>query len=268
MPTISNSKLPLPSNWQEFESIVVDAMKLREKSNAFSKHGRSGQNQDGVDIYGEVNNKKIGIQCKLTFKKIDKMTIEKEVENATKFKPKLDILLICTTSPRDEKIQKFVWTLEKDFRANILFWDDITSELENDMEVFRKHFPYINSNDLENDSFYACFRDTVAYVVHSDNDPCGSSISFDITSKLEGMLKDWTMPDMYSSNKNDKKIQKRIVKNLAKWLSFMNVEYMHLIHNNRYWCFNVDPIEKLEEMRKAMMTIRREIYDDFYKLYD
>lgn len=52
MPTISSSKVPSPKSWDEFEEITLSAAKLRWNSTDFYRHGRQGQKQDGVDIWG------------------------------------------------------------------------------------------------------------------------------------------------------------------------------------------------------------------------
>jgi len=52
MPTIPSMKIPTPKDWQEFESLVRDAMILRWNSPNLQKHGRTGQAQQGVDVWG------------------------------------------------------------------------------------------------------------------------------------------------------------------------------------------------------------------------
>jgi hypothetical protein len=55
MPTLASMQIPPPTDWNEFESIVLDAMAIRWTSPNLQKIGRSGQGQQGVDIYG-LNN--------------------------------------------------------------------------------------------------------------------------------------------------------------------------------------------------------------------
>lgn len=55
MPTIANSRLPKPSGWDEFEDICLSSFKLRWGSPNLARHGRQGQEQNGVDIYGQDN---------------------------------------------------------------------------------------------------------------------------------------------------------------------------------------------------------------------
>jgi hypothetical protein len=64
MPTIKSLDLPIPKNWQDFETIVRDAQAQRW-STMLQKNGRHGQVQDGVDIWGpDEIGRPIGIQCK------------------------------------------------------------------------------------------------------------------------------------------------------------------------------------------------------------
>lgn len=147
MPTISSSQLPLPLNWQDFETITLDALKIRYNDRNFTKHGRPGQAQNGVDIYSTTTNG-IGIiaaQCKLTFGTLTAKAIQDEVNNASTFNPPLKHLHICTTFPRDVHMQAFVRTISANFPVDILFWDDITAEIERDQETFQKHFQFAMS---------------------------------------------------------------------------------------------------------------------------
>lgn len=265
MPQIINSVMPLPANWQEFETVTLSALKIREKNSNFSKNGRSGQSQNGVDIYGYVKGKSIGAQCKLTFHNITKKVIDTEIQNAQNFSPALDELLICTTAPRDANIQNYVWNLNIGFLVNILFWDDITSELEKDMAIFSLHFPFVNSKSVEKE-FYEDFRNIIDYILKTD--PCGSPIHAGLVTDLEFTLEKWNMPDLYSKDKNFKNLQRGIISNLHTWISFMNPAYMHDIWDGKGLCFNNHPLENLEEMREAMLPIKQKIFDDFSELVE
>ena len=67
MPTLSNMQDPPPKDWSEFESITLSSLKIKWKSPNLTKHGRQGQAQAGVDIYGEDDlGRFVGVQCKLT----------------------------------------------------------------------------------------------------------------------------------------------------------------------------------------------------------
>jgi len=53
MPTIPQSELPRPKSWDEFEEIVWDIYQRLWKDPHAQRYGRSGQAQQGVDIYGQ-----------------------------------------------------------------------------------------------------------------------------------------------------------------------------------------------------------------------
>lgn len=148
MPTIASSVVPSPKSWDEFEDVSLAAAKLRWGSNDFHRNGRTGQKQDGVDIFGCDNDERhIGVQCKNTVGGVTLATVNSEIANAEKFEPKLDRLYIATTAPRDAKIQKEVRALsalrrkERKFRVGVLFWDDICQDLATDDDVFFSHYP-------------------------------------------------------------------------------------------------------------------------------
>lgn len=52
MPIIATSQLLPPESWEEFEDICADLFMLEWGDPAAVRHGRKGQRQHGVDIYG------------------------------------------------------------------------------------------------------------------------------------------------------------------------------------------------------------------------
>ena len=65
MPTLSNINLPTPKSWDEFEEITLDALRIKWDSPNLQRHGRQGQPQAGVDVYGDDNlSQAAGVQCK------------------------------------------------------------------------------------------------------------------------------------------------------------------------------------------------------------
>lgn len=136
-----------PKSWDEFEDITLSASKLRWDSTDFFRYGRQGQKQDGVDIWGTDDQRRIGVQCKNTIEGITLQVIKAEVSNTDAFKPKLDRLYIATTAKRDAPLQKIARELSRTrrecgrFRVDILFWDDICGDLARDEEIFFTHYP-------------------------------------------------------------------------------------------------------------------------------
>ena len=156
MPTISNARIPEPKGWDEFEDITLSAMRIRWNSWDLSKHGRQGQKQNGVDIYGENSKGEyVGVQCKNTLKELTEALIDNEIKLAAKFTPKIARLYIATTAPRDAKIQKYVRGMSADraqrneFEIQVIFWDEIASDLSADQLEFEKHYPQFSGSRVK-----------------------------------------------------------------------------------------------------------------------
>jgi hypothetical protein len=150
MPTIQSMQLPVPSNWQDFETIVRDAQAQRWKSTTLQKNGRSGQQQQGVDIYGpDDSGRPVGIQCKRYKDPLRLKDITVEIESAENFNGHLNTLFLATTTDYDAKLQQQVRLLSETrvaqdkFAIGLLFWDDIVSGLLLNPAVFRAHYPQI-----------------------------------------------------------------------------------------------------------------------------
>lgn len=148
MPTLDDARFPVPDSWSEFENICKSAFSQRWSNPNLTRHGRQGQEQHGVDIYGDDHILNlVGIQCKNTFKQITQKVILEECDNAEKFTPPITTLYIATTTQRDVHIQQFVRNLtvnrkaQNKFPVEVVFWSDITSDLARSPELARKHFP-------------------------------------------------------------------------------------------------------------------------------
>lgn len=119
--------LPPPSNWQDFQDLVVQIASMHYES--AQDYGRQGQRQNGVDIYAETwDKKKIGIQCKETKSELNDKVVEKDAEDAKGFSQKLDLFIIATTHRRDARLQDWVIRLNNGgkfpFTIRVDFWDD------------------------------------------------------------------------------------------------------------------------------------------------
>ena len=145
MPTISSSKVPAPKSWEEFEEITLSAVKLRWNSTDFYRHGRTGQKQDGVDIWGHDDDERhIGLQCKNTNNELALAVVQTEIANAEKFIPKLDRLYIATTAPRDAKLQKSVREISQERSKTGDFKVDVPVVVNKD--VASSHAAFLNSS--------------------------------------------------------------------------------------------------------------------------
>ena len=159
MPTTTMSRLPPPTSWDEFEYLCKSSFSLRWTNPNLDIHGRQGQKQCGVDIYGLDSSKKfVGIQCKNTTSTISRKLIEDEILKAEQFTPPLAALYIATTADRDVNIQNFARQLsekrktENKFPVSVVFWSDIVHDLSKDDAVIRQHFPqYFSFSSLTRD---------------------------------------------------------------------------------------------------------------------
>ncbi|EEQ94439.1 hypothetical protein ACI50E_21150 [Brucella sp. ZJ1_1] len=150
MPSVLSLDLPRPKNWQDFESIVLDAQRLRWKAPSLQKNGRPGQAQQGVDVFGPDDiGRRVGIQCKRYATALTLATVEEEAVNAEAFQPTLNTLFIATTNDHDSKLQQQV-RLYSDarvaagkFAVSLLFWEDIVGGLALNPAVFKLHYPTI-----------------------------------------------------------------------------------------------------------------------------
>jgi len=150
MPTYANLRMPPPKSWDEFEAIVCSAAKSRWGSPDFTLHGRQGQRQDGVDVFGTDNKgRMVGLQCKNTWSGLSKTTIAEEVEKAESFKPALAQLYVATTADTDKDLQEFVRELSSvrlkagKFEVTVLFWTDVWHDLTRDESRLFQHYPQL-----------------------------------------------------------------------------------------------------------------------------
>lgn len=151
MPTPSTSDLPKPKSWDEFEDITWEIYKRKWHDNHAQRYGRSGQAQNGIDIYGRQNSsgKYIGVQCKrYEDNKLNQQIIKEEIVKAECFSSPLSEYIIATTASRDTKLQDFVRSLneerglENKFPVYIVFWEDICNDLAepNNRDLLKKYY--------------------------------------------------------------------------------------------------------------------------------
>lgn len=150
MPSIEVEIAP-PLNWQDFERLTHDFSKAQWKDDYAERHGRQGQAQAGVDVYGTNNSSHefTGIQCKkknqseVPSKQLTEAEIDKEVEAAKLFSPELDRFVIATTGPRDANLQAHVRELNQSklvFKVSLMFWEDYQEFLNNHPELLYRYY--------------------------------------------------------------------------------------------------------------------------------
>lgn len=152
MSDVLSRELPAPRRWQELESLAFDVYRRLWKTNDAQLHGRVGQPQAGVDVYGtdRVAGLFTGVQCKgkdgdyggaLT-----ETELKSEVAKAITFQPPLDAYVVLTTAPNDAAIQRLARELTAEHKTQGLFevqvtgWDTFRHFVAEDQEVLVKYF--------------------------------------------------------------------------------------------------------------------------------
>lgn len=155
MPLFSGSMVPPPSSWRDFEALCCDLWRQIWQDSSTQRHGRSGQPQCGVDVYGRPfrSCSFAGIQCKGKSNYLDSVLtiqeIEAEVEKARMFEPPLSEFIIVTTGHKDIKVEKRARAIttkhlsEGFFAVTVLGWEDLLLLLEDHPDVIAKHYPWI-----------------------------------------------------------------------------------------------------------------------------
>jgi hypothetical protein len=154
MPTYAGSIGPKPASWDEFEDIVCSAAKNRWGNPDFTRHGRQGQSQDGIDIYGyDRDGDLVGIQCKNTRERVTEKTILNEIAKAERFPSEISKLYIATTADTDKNLQAAVRRVSTErkakgsFAVHIFFWNDIWQDLTFDESRLFQHYPQFKPVD-------------------------------------------------------------------------------------------------------------------------
>ncbi|MFH0982660.1 MAG: tetratricopeptide repeat protein, partial [Planctomycetota bacterium] len=145
-------QVPPPKDWQDFERHLCELLEAHWHSRA-TMHGRTGQPQRGVDIYGQPNDGEDyhGVQCKLHDGNLNAAATEAELKaeigKAGKFEPRIAHFILATTGPRDAKIQAVVRRLNqrkrKPFTVDVMFWDDILTLYGQHHDIFERHYPFV-----------------------------------------------------------------------------------------------------------------------------
>lgn len=143
-------EIPPPKGDDDFEDLALFLFRAVWQDPGAKLHGRSGQGQDGVDLYGEdrfggsgLN----GIQCKqhgsaTPVKDKDLVAeLRAEVEKAKSFKPPLQRFIFATTARRsatlDQEARNLTEQHEKAglFAVEALGWEDIEDLLRRHLDV-------------------------------------------------------------------------------------------------------------------------------------
>lgn len=138
-----------PENWQDFETLCKKLWgEVWNIPMKIKKNGRNGQSQAGVDVYGVPKGETNywGIQCKgkddYANAKLTKAEIEREIDKAKTFSPKLSVFIIATTMNKDAEIEAYVREKDLESRHNngfeiLLFcWEDIADLIDENQDTY------------------------------------------------------------------------------------------------------------------------------------
>lgn len=145
-------QIPAFSDWEPFERFCRDLWSRIWENPELQRHGRTGQPQAGVDVYGEIrqqNGNIGGVQCKRRDAFADEALtvtdIQKMVTDAKKFTPGLSRLVIAYTGKSDTKLQEEVRRISEEHQKSNLFtikvcsWDDIKELVGNYPDLLEKY---------------------------------------------------------------------------------------------------------------------------------
>jgi hypothetical protein len=155
---------PKPQYWQQFEDLTHEVFKYAFGDNTPTKHGRSGQKQFGVDVFGRQNGNGplIGIQCKRREEKdaaggfpfgnpLSQEDVKEEIGKVDLTKLKLVQFIVATTAPADGVIQRWVeqyneerWQQDRSaFRVSVWHWQDYEAYLNSNTGLQQWYFKEI-----------------------------------------------------------------------------------------------------------------------------
>lgn len=177
--SILNREFPPPIDWQAFERLCCDLYRGRWGDPETQLHGRAGQEQHGVDVFGrEAGIGWVGVQCKGKNAgygaKPTIAELRREMGKAKKFRPPLRKFLFATTAPNDAALQQEARLLTEDHREAGLFevhalgWDTLKQYVAADIAVVRTQYPDLAPVDMAVD---------VAAAVRSELGPDLSAIT-------------------------------------------------------------------------------------------
>jgi len=137
-------ELPIPRDWQVFEDFCRDLFAAEWGDPEAKLHGRSGQKQHGVDVYGRRDGAWMAVQCKrrgiFPESRLTEKEIRGEVEASRKFGSPLACLIIATTAPPDTTFDQLERDLteENGVRIVIYGWAALVALLQGHPKLFRE----------------------------------------------------------------------------------------------------------------------------------
>lgn len=145
MPTPSTSKWPSPKSEDEWEDMVLDAMRIFWNDPQAYRYGRKGQRQNGVDIIGEKDSNIVAAQAK-NCNSLSKQIINKEINKTKKLFISINELYFVISGHRDNKLQELIYEISSEnqkkgsFKVFIFFFDDVIHYLTYNSDLVKKYW--------------------------------------------------------------------------------------------------------------------------------
>ncbi|EIN00475.1 hypothetical protein WQE_13721 [Paraburkholderia hospita] len=150
MTSPSAVEIPRPADWQQFERLSR-AVFSEVFGARFTRFGRSGQRQNGIDIIGRLDyGKVIAVQCKgrstSVGKSLTRDQIDATIIKAETYSGHVDEFYIVTTAAVDVTLQKYVLTLSEarrtagKFRVSLWGWQSLEDEIRNCPRVLQAFY--------------------------------------------------------------------------------------------------------------------------------
>lgn len=158
--SVLNRQFPPPADWQAFERLSFDLFSRIWKDPGTQLHGRTGQPQAGVDVYGENHQGGAftGVQSKGRDgdynSTLTEAELRAEVQKAKAFRPALQVFIVATTAPNDVKLQQVARDITAQHRSQGLFdvhvhgWGTLKQLITDFPDLVQKHFPDLAPLDL------------------------------------------------------------------------------------------------------------------------
>ncbi|HLO54731.1 MAG TPA: hypothetical protein VK169_10605 [Saprospiraceae bacterium] len=154
-------QLRKPENWQDFEELCRMLWGEIWNSPETKKNGRNGQDQQGVDVSGTPSweiAEYYGIQCKgkddYTHAQLSEKEIDRELEKAKNFKPKLKKFYFATTANKDSTIEEYIRLKDVEsrkagyFEVHLFSWEEIVTLIDQNKRTYDWYVRKINFKTL------------------------------------------------------------------------------------------------------------------------
>ncbi|MCU0440451.1 MAG: hypothetical protein MUC49_21370 [Raineya sp.] len=137
-------------NQIDFEALIVDLFNARDNVTSYTAHGKSGQKQDGIDIFSSQT--LTAIQCKYKRykdnisknRKLIKEEIAEEVNSTINAGLKIKHFIYATTFQHDADIQKFCMEYQEKnslpFALSYFGWEELEKIILQNPSVIKKYF--------------------------------------------------------------------------------------------------------------------------------